>query len=184
MEFNQDDITIISIERPLLQEIIDHCRRKLARRYLTDETRDLKAFGLLGGRVEQRGVTVRRVVPLRKNARAATGHKDYMDGAMARHAVPSETPLPERGWVADPRELDAALEDFHRRGDRLIGTYHMHRVPWEHDPDRDTPTELDSVLGKGSRLFMFIISMVDPNHPRVRAFFEGDPNREIPVRTQ
>ncbi len=184
MEFNQLDINIISIDNALRQEIFSHCRRKLEGRYLAGETHDKKAFGLVGGYVENRSLTVNRIIVLRKNARASASYKSYMDGTMDRHAVPSETPLPERGWVADQEELDNALINLHREGLRLVGTYHMHRVAWDHDPLRDTPTELDTILGRNSRLFMFIISMVDPDRPRLRAFFEGDPKRELAIEVR
>lgn len=184
MEFNQLDISIISIDDARRQEIFFHCRRKIEGRYLDGETPDKKAFGLLGGVVEGGRLCVRRVIPLRRNARSAASYKSYMDGTMDRHAVPSETPLPERGWVAEQAELDAALVRLHGEGLRLVGTYHMHRVPWDHDPIRDTPTELDSILGRDSRLFMFIVSMVDPSRPRLRAFFEGDPARELGIEVR
>ena len=104
-----------------------------------------------------------------------------MDTAMDRHATPSTTPFSQRGWVAHPAELDSALNSLRQQGMRLVGNYHMHRVAWEHDPLRDEPTELDTVLGRASRMFMFIISMVRPERPIIRAFFEGIKELEIPV---
>jgi len=100
---------------------------------------------------------------------------------MDEHAIPSETPLDKRGWVADPEETRLVLENCREHGSLLLGSYHMHRVAWAHDQVRDTPTILDTVLGKGSRLIMFIISMVDPDQPTIRAFMEGDIRREIPI---
>ena len=58
----------------------------------------------------------------------------------------------------------------------------MHRVGWEHDRKRDTPTKLDAVLAKDSGLVMFIISMVEPAYPIIRAFYEGVKEMEISVR--
>ena len=104
-----------------------------------------------------------------------------MDAMMAAHAIPSETPLAERGWVADPAELAAALRSCRELDLRLIGSYHMHRVAWPDDPRRDTPTALDTVLGRNSRLVMFIMAMVDPARPRLRAFADGDAAQEIPI---
>ncbi|EIP4193611.1 hypothetical protein LR989_005384, partial [Salmonella enterica] len=46
---------------------------------------------------------------------------------------------------------------------------------------RDTPTKVDEILGKDSKTLMFIISMVVPNKPIIRAFYEGDINKEIEV---
>ncbi len=57
----------------------------------------------------------------------------------------------------------------------------MHRVSWKHDQERDTPTRLDTILGKGSRMFMFIVSMVNPDEPVVRAYFEGNHDLEVPI---
>ena len=104
-----------------------------------------------------------------------------MNRMMAEHAIPSETPLEKRGWVADQEELAKAVADFSKKGLSLIGSYHMHRVAWEHDQIRDTPTTLDTILGRGSRLIMLIISMVDPDKPLIRAFVEGNSEEEIPI---
>jgi hypothetical protein len=57
----------------------------------------------------------------------------------------------------------------------------MHRVAWPDDPLRDTPTTLDTVLAADSRMLLFIVSMVTPEQPTIRAFYEGNPDREIPI---
>ena len=92
------------------------------------------------------------------------------------------TPFEKRGWVADPDELQNGLRHFQRKNISLIGTYHMHCVPWGHDRIRDTPTTLDTELGKGSRIIMFIVSMVVPEKPLIRAFYEGIEEKEIPIQ--
>ncbi len=66
----------------------------------------------------------------------------------------------------------------------LFGAYHMHRVAWSHDPRRDTCTELDQCLARDSGLWTFILSMVEPERPVLRAFFEGDNDREATVRIE
>lgn len=104
-----------------------------------------------------------------------------MNRMMDEHAIPSETPLEKRGWVADPDELAEAVAGFSKDALSLVGSYHMHRVAWEHDQVRDTPTTLDTILGRGSRLIMLIISMVNPDEPIIRAFAEGSNEAEIPI---
>lgn len=84
--------------------------------------------------------------------------------------------------MADPKEVLQAQRACDRAGAVLFGNYHMHRVPWPHDPGRDTCTDLDTQLAAGSGLWAFIVSMVDPDEPRVRAFFEADNGREATVR--
>ena len=63
----------------------------------------------------------------------------------------------------------------------ILGTYHVHLIPWEDDPLRDTPTRLDTILAENSNLFSFILSMVDATQPRLRAFYEGVKEQEVPV---
>lgn len=104
-----------------------------------------------------------------------------MDKIMAEHAIPSKTPFDKRGWVADPEELANSIKVCQANQDTMLGTYHMHRVAWGHDALRDTPTKLDTVLAKDSRLLMFIISMVNPGQPMIRAFYEGDLGKEVPI---
>ncbi len=59
-----------------------------------------------------------------------------------------------------------------------------HRPPSRDDPLRDTCTELDGKLAEGSGLWMFILWMVDPERPVLRAFFEGCNDREATVRVE
>lgn len=163
--------------------MIEHCRRKLAGDYLVGEEHNLKAFGLLAGTKTPNQITIGSCFPLLKNARSLDPHREFMNRMMESHAIPSETPLRKRGWVADPYELKLATAEFSLRGLAMIGSYHMHRVAWDHDDRRDTPTTLDTILGRDSRLIMFIISMVDPDQPIIRAFFEGSADLEIPIDT-
>lgn len=161
--------------------MLDHCRRKLRGEYLPAEDQNLKAFGLLAGRKEGGTINVLGCYPLLRNARQSEDHREYMDKMMADFAVPSETPFAERGWVAAPEELATVLRQCRELDLVLIGSYHMHRVAWPHDPLRDTPTTLDTILGRDSRLVMFIMAMVDPDNPSLRAYDEGDAAREIPI---
>jgi len=173
--------TTIHLHPTQEEEILNHCRRKLSGSFLEDEGKELKAYGLIAGIVDNGLVTITSSVPLKKNARFSEQFKNIMDKTMGDYATPSITPLKRRGWVADPRELIDAVKSFHKKGWKLLGTYHMHRVGWEHDPVRDTPTQLDTQLARGSDHIMFIISMVNPEQPIIRAFYEGIRLREIPI---
>lgn len=181
MRYHRDRITTIALPLRLWADMLSHCRRKLQGGYLPGEGKSPKAFGLVGGTMAGNTLAVELIIPLLKNARDCGTQKLAMDSVVNRHAFPSETPLPQRGWVAEPEELDTALCTLHAKGLRLIGNYHMHRLAWPHDPRRDTPTELDTILGSASRMFMFIISMVNPEMPTIRAFFEGVEELELPV---
>ncbi len=158
--------------------VVEHGRRKLVGNWEPDEEQAPKAYGLIGARVDGATATVVDVVPLRTNLRARQDYKDEVDRLMDELAVPSETPFDRRGWVADPREVLAAERRFEDADGVLFGAYHMHRVAWPDDPRRDTCTALDTALARGSGLWAFILSMVDPEQPVLRAFFEGDNHRE------
>ena len=163
------------------QEIIDHCLRKLSGNYLNGEEQNLKAYGLLAGEKAPGQITIKACLPLLRNARAVEPHRSFMDEMMQKHAIVSETPLAKRGWVADPDELSQAVAEFKRQGLSLVGSYHMHRVAWDHDHTRDTSTTLDTILGLDSRLIMFIVSVVKPEQPLIRAFFEGIEDQEVTI---
>lgn len=167
-----------------LHVLLEHCRRKLRGEYLPDEVPERKAYGLLGGRIQGRRIRVGRVVPLCRNLRDRDSNREMMNVRMREHAVPSETPFERRGWVADPKEVMDADRVLGEEGLILFGTYHMHRVAWEHDPLRDTCTEIDRVLAQGSGLWTFVVSLVDPGRPIVRAFFESRNEREVPIASQ
>jgi len=181
MNFTPGSIDKIILPAPLWESLLAHCRRKLKGDYLPGEAQEPKAFGVVGGRISGKVLYVEAVAPLLNNSRGERSQKGYMDEMMERHAIPSETPLSRRGWTADPDELRERLMEFKEIGCRLIASYHMHRVSWEHDPKRETPTELDEILGSDSRMFMFIIAMIDPQKPVIRAFFEGRDAFEVPI---
>ena len=133
----------------------------------------------MAGKKTSDRITIKACLPLLKNARSVAPVRGFMDEMMEKQAVASETPLAKRGWVAGPAELTSAVAEFKRQGLSLIGSYHMHRVAWDHDYARDTPTTLDTILGRDSRLIMFIISVVKAYQPIVRALFAGSNEKVI-----
>ena len=176
-----NDIDQILLPREKWEEIISHCKRKLAGEFLPGESRVKRAYGILAGAQEGRDLKVKLVLPVKKNARNQEPLKTYMDTVMTEHAVPSTTPLSQRGWITDPEELMECFNLCDHENLQIFGTYHMHIVPWEGDPIRDTPTLLDTVLARDSNLFSFIISMVDIEKPSMKAFFEGVIDNETPL---
>ena len=177
-----DDIDQIVLPREIWNTIISHCTRKLAGNFLPGESEVQRAYGILAGTRKERTLHVELVLPVKKNARNQEPLKSYMDAVMQEHAVASTTPLSKRGWITDPAELMECYEECDRKNLQIFGTYHMHIVPWEGDPIRDTPTVLDTVLAKESNLFSFIISMVDVKTPSMKAFYEGDITKEITLK--
>ena len=161
--------------------LLQHARRKLAGEHRPGETRERKAFGLLAGAVTAACAQTTAVVPLARNLRHETPHRSQIDVLSRALAVPSQTPLERRGWLADPKELMAAEQQCDRAGTLIFASYHMHRVGWASDPRRETCTALDEALARDSGLWMLVLSMVDPDRPVLRAFFEGDNDREARV---
>ena len=181
MDLGRDPDITIEFPETCWREILSHCRRKLDGKFSGDEPAEKKAFGIVAGNREDARIVVKRCFALRKNARYQLPYSEYMSRIMARHAIPSETELDRRGWVADPQELADITVECQENGLILLGAYHMHRVAWQDDPIRDTPTELDRILAAESRMIMFVVSMVDPEEPLMRAFYEGILAQEIPV---
>ena len=163
------------------QAVLEHCKRKMTENYLEGESHERKAFGLIGGRRDGSDYIAERCFPLLKNARQLHPYNKLMDTVMAEYAIPSETPLDQRGWIAEPEELLGNIRLMKQDNLLLLGAYHMHRVAWPDDPLRDTPTALDTMLAADSRMLIFIISMVKVDQPVLRAFYEGKPDKEVPV---
>jgi hypothetical protein len=176
-----EEITCINLPEHNWQHILDHCNRKLSGDFLEGESKFRRAYGLVAGMRNRDTLGVRRILPLMRNVRDKEPFKGFMDGIMEQYAIPSKTPMSQRGWITDPEELKEHSDTCDREGLLVFGTYHVHVVPWEHDPLRETPTHLDTVLGQNSSLFSFIVSMVDVRRPRIRAFYEGMKEKEIPV---
>lgn len=162
-------------------EIVSHCKRKLAGDFLPGESEIYRAYGILAGQQLDDGISIDCVLPVKKNARAVEPLKTYMDTVMEKYAKPSKTPMGKRGWITDPLELKECYDICDQKDLQIFGTYHMHIVPWEGDPLRDTPTVLDTVLARKSNLFTFVIAMVDESNPSIKAFFEGELEKEVPV---
>jgi hypothetical protein len=171
----------IILPYPNWQEILEHCKRKLAGNYLQGESMSPRAYGLVTGIRNEHTLNIERIFPLKKNIRDREPYKTYMDNRMKQYAVPSKTPLSKRGWITDPEELKGCYDRCDQEKLIVFGTYHMHVVPWEHDPMRDTPTLLDTVFARNSNLFSFIVSMVDVTRPKIRAFHEGRREKETPI---
>lgn len=171
----------IHIPPNIWAEILQHCRRKLAGNFLPDESPVCRAFGILVGHQQEDELRVQRVIPMKRNARNQEPLKTFMDRLMEDHAIPSTTPMDQRGWVTDPQEFKQCLDLCKQEQLTLFGAYHIHVVPWPGDPLRDTPTGLDAVLVKGSNMYTFIISLVDPQQPLMRAFYEGNIEAETPI---
>lgn len=181
MDFEYSPHTNILFPAQLIDMIFDHCRKHLVENADTQNIKDRKAFGLVAGRFTGTDIEVCRCFPLSKNARAREPYKTRMDQLMDKHAIRSVTPLEQRGWVADPEELITKIHQCHDEKIVLLGTYHMHRIAWDHDPVRDTPTKIDTILADKSQLIMFIVSMVKPDRPIIRAFHEGILSQEYPI---
>ena len=177
-------INRIILPDPNWQEIVAHGKRKLAGDYLPGESKGKRAYGIIAGSQNEKLLEVSLVLPGKKNVRSEEPYKTYMDKIMAQHAVPSKTPLSKRGWVMDPLEVKECYDICDRENLIVLGTYHMHIVPWKDDPIRDTPTRLDAILAQNSCLFQFIISMVDITNPIIRAFYEGIREKETPIFIQ
>jgi len=178
---NIKKIILFNNEKKLL---IQHCLRKLNEFYEPSETREKKAYGLLGGKVENNFLYINYIKPLRVNFRSQYGYKQYMDDILNKYAEASETPLSKRGWVASPDELESTFTECDKKNIELVGNYHMHRVAWKHDLTRELPTKLDYVLAKDSGFITFIISAVDLKNLIIRAFFEGDSDKEIDIQIE
>jgi hypothetical protein len=172
----------ILLPRPLYASLVSHVVRKLTGHYLECETRERKAFGIVAGRSVTRGFVATAIFPLLVNLRRDDRHRREMDEIVDSHAIPSETPNEQRGWIAHPAELLAIEDACDEQGWQMFGNYHTHRVPWPHDPLRDTCTALDRVLAAGCGQWTFVVSAVDLHQPRLRAFYEGDNAQEATIR--
>lgn len=175
-------VTEILFPRPLYLNVFGHVVRKLTGHYVPGETAEPKAFGVLGGRGNGAAIEVTAVYPLQVNARHDARRAGVMNTLVEAHAIPSETPNTRRGWVADPGELLTIDRLCDRHDWMMFGNYHTHRVPWPDDPLRDHCTGLDRVLADGSGQWVFIVSAVDLRQLSVRAFYEGDNDREAVIR--
>ena len=172
---------MIHLSKTAHDQMLMHAQRKLRGEFYPHETHERKAFGILGGHTARDHVEVIDLITLFKNSRPDPHYRATLDPIIDRLSVPSETPSEKRGWIADSVELLAAQKRWESMGVALVGSYHTHRVPWASDPLRETCTALDRALSLQTGLWIFIVSMVNPVRPVIRAFFEADNNREAEV---
>jgi hypothetical protein len=178
---NTEKISSIEFTEPCWLAVVAHARRKLEGRWIGCECAERQAFGLLAGDLDGTVMRTTRVFPLQRNLRHHPELGAFVDETVVRLATPSRTPTGQRGWLADPREVLEIQTQCNVTGELLYGSYHMHKAPWKHDPLRDTPTRLDAALAQHSAMWMLVLSMVDPDRPLLRAFFEGRIDREVPI---
>jgi hypothetical protein len=176
-----DKATKIIFPAEWKETLLEHCLRKYREEFNEDETHERKAYGLIGGTQDGGVIEIGGVFPLKKNRRFDEDYIKYMTEMMTEHAIESKTPFERRGWVATPQEVMSIFSKCDRLGIHQFGNYHMHLVPWDHDPIRDTCTEIDTALSEESNAVMFIISLVDIDRPIIRAFYEGRNDLEIPI---
>lgn len=176
-----EDVEEVYLGASHYRSLVGHGLRKLRGKYRPDETPERKAYGLLAGRLRDGRIDTTHLFCLARNARFEPAYRREMDELMTSLAVPSETPLERRGWLTDPQELLDAQRQCEAANAVIFASYHMHRVSWPHDPLRDTCTAIDTALAEGRGLWVVILSLVDPQRPILRAFFEGDNNREARV---
>jgi hypothetical protein len=176
------EATEIRLPRAVYASVVGHACRKLDGHYIEGEHPERKAFGLLAGVQRGSAIEVTAVFPLIANLRFDERHREDFDELVDAHAIPSETPAEQRGWVADPREVIAAERACDDADWLLFGNYHTHRVAWPDDPWRDSCTRLDRELAAGTGQWTFILSAVDLNRPILRAYFEGGNDREAAIR--
>lgn len=172
----------ILLPRPYYASLVSHVVRKLTGYYIDGETPERKAFGMLAGTPEPDGYTVTAAFPLLVNMRRADRYRHDMDDIVTEHAIPSQTPNEQRGWIANPAELMAIENACNAHGWLLFANYHTHRISWPHDPRRDSCTQLDRALAAGSGQWTFIISAVDLHRPSIRAFYEADNMSEATIK--
>lgn len=166
--------TTIILPLPYYCSVASHVVRKLTGHYIEGETPEPKAFGMLAGTLRPGGFTVTAVFPLLVNMRQDDRYREQMDEVVTEHAIPSQTPNEQRGWIANPAELRKIEDLCDANGWIPFGNYHTHRVPWPHDPRRDTCTHLDRRLSADSGQWTFIVSAVNLHRLSIRAFFEAD----------
>ena len=181
MIFRNQKIHKIILPNDQKDVLLRHCVRKLNQEYIDGEVKERKAYGLIGGKIVGDALHIGHIAPLYKNSRTAGDDKKHMDHMLDEYAQASETPLEQRGWVADADETITIVGECLEKGFELVGAYHMHRVAWENDPTREKPSTLDTELAKDSELFAFIISMINPSKPIIRAFYEGFPEQELGI---
>jgi len=166
-----------------MDALLSHCMRKYERKFIEGEALEQKAYGLIAGVIDGESALIKKICPLIKTARHSKKFDNHMTKLMGEHAIPSKTPFKRRGWVSDPDEMFDIYSMCDQEDHILIASYHMHIVPWKGDPIRDTPTDIDKVLAKGSNIFQLIVSFVEPKKPLIRVFFEGVLEKEVPIVT-
>lgn len=83
---------------------------------------------------------------------------------------------PDHGFVISAQEVQEVQETMASRGESFIGVYHSHRYR------SAEPSPVDMALNMNPSLLSYIVSVVDPAAPVVRAFRpSGDSYENIPI---
>lgn len=172
----------ISLQDNIKSEIVNHCIRKYNKSYLPDEMQEQQAYGILAGKLNRNIVCVNSIYKCKINYRNNASVMSYINNLIATYAIPSDTPIDQRGWVASPHEVMEALNNFDLLGCDLLGSYHMHHEKsWNGIQSKEYPSTFDEKLAKNSNLIMFVVSIISESKYSIKAFYNGLKEKEIEV---
>jgi hypothetical protein len=149
--------------------IVEHCRQTFA------DASEKKAFGVIGGCLDGKRVSVLRAVPLKRNLRQDPRFRAALDWIEEEVIPVAGLPRSNRGWVAAPEEIREVDRILDENGLMLLGSYHMHTVAGS------VCTDFDKHLARDSQLWTIIVAHIEEAFPSVRAFYEGQCEREASV---
>jgi len=162
--------------------IVDHCLRKFSKKYLPIETHEQQAYGMVAGSVDDNVIHIGSVYTCNLNYRNDPTVVGYINGLINKYAIPSDTPIEHRGWVASPSEVIEAHDCFDKENTYLIGSYHMHHMKsWNGGQSKNYPSDFDEKLAENSNMIMFIVSVISGTECSIRAFYNGQKEREIEI---
>lgn len=171
----------IYIKKDDYNNIMNHCIRKLKGNYLSDETKERQAFGIVvGEKLDDNNYIVTRIVNLKKNFRYDCETSKKMNSYIEKYAIPGGLEVSERAWSIDPIELSTILTTL-ESPEIFLGTYHMHSyLSWKGVFPKELPTKLDRELNIGSELVNFIVHITEEKQG-IRAFYESNIDNEYKI---
>jgi hypothetical protein len=139
------------------------------------KNRNPKAFGQLEGEIYKDHIEIKNVEFYTRDLRLVEPFKSEMDKLVSKVPPCPYCVSEDRGWVADPKEIVRRETKASRRGNKILGFFHMHSCPVP-GLDMSQVHELDIELSNPDYATLIIDMTSDP--PKLR-YFRIDENKQV-----
>jgi CheY-like chemotaxis protein len=161
----------------IYDKLVNYCSQILEKKEKGEipKNRNPKAFGQLEGNVYKDYIEIKNVDFYTRDLRQVEPFKSQMDKLVSKVRPCPYCISEDRGWVADPKEILRGEIEAKKKGNEILGFFHMHSCPVP-GLDMSQVHELDIELSNPYYATLIVDMTSDP--PKLR-YFRIDENKQV-----